>query len=491
NGNIAIVHNGIIENYNELKSMLKDHKFNSETDSEIIAHLIEHYNKNYSYIESVKKALNKIKGSYALLILNNHNNILIAAKKSSSLVLGFDNNDIFAASDVNAFISNTNKAYFMEDGEIAVIDKGVKLFDNRGKEKKIEIKTVSVKDKNISKQGFAHFMLKEIFEQKYCLNKTLKQNKEEVLKVSKLINGYKNIILTGCGTAYHACLTSSYIFSKVRKKHVSTIQASEIINFKDILNKDTLIIAISQSGETADLLDAIKIGKEKKCKVLSIVNVEESTLARLSDKSLFINVGPEIAVASTKAFTGQVVLLMLLAYSSINKYYEGVKILNSIIKKINLIINKDLLNRVEQISKKIKQQNLFVLGKNLNYPIALESSLKIKEVSYIHAEGFAGSELKHGTLALIDKGTPCIVLCSKDDNDIINNAAEVKARGGTIIAISPFNHNIFDYFIQVPESDFQALINLIPAQLLAYYLSINRNLNPDKPKNLAKSVTVK
>ncbi|MEK6816642.1 MAG: SIS domain-containing protein, partial [Nanoarchaeota archaeon] len=275
--------------------------------------------------------------------------------------------------------------------------------------------------------------------------------------------------------------------------HVNVVLGSEFPNCKDFINERSLIIPISQSGETADVIASVKSAKEKGAKVYSIVNVAGSSLARYSDKFIPLGAGPEMAVASTKAFTSQVAILALLAFACANKIDEGKQKLNGLISKVNMMMNESFLNCIKALALQINKNDLFTIGRSINYPIALEAALKIKEVSYIHAEGYAGGELKHGPIALIEKNTPCIVFASNDKNkyDIISNATEIKARGGYIIGVSPERNEVFDYWVFVPDAEeLSPIINVIPAQLLAYYLALNKNLDPDKPRNLAKSVTV-
>ena len=493
---IAVVHNGIIENYQELKKELeKKHKFSSETDTEVITHLIEE-NMNLGFEEAVKKTLKKLEGNYAIVTINKDEEKIIAARKGSPLILGIGEAETFIASDIPAFLKHTNKAIFLEDEELAVINKELKIYDL--KTNQIINKNVNEINQNIEqaqKNGYKHYMHKEIFEQKETLKQALNQDDQQIKKLAEEINKSFGTFFIACGTAYHAALTASYIFSKITKKHINVVLASEFPNYEHFLTEKTLVIPISQSGETADLLDAVKSAKEKGAKIISIVNVTGSSLMRLSNHSFQINAGPEIAVASTKAFTSQLALLTLLAYACNGNLEKGKEKLEKTADYTGEILNKEFENKIKEVSKKIKDKNhLFIIGRSVNYPIALEAALKIKEVSYIHAEGFAGGELKHGSLALIEEGTPCIALIADDENkkELISNAMEIKSRGGFIIGISPEPNEVFNYFLKVPNNGaLSPIINVIPSQLLAYHLSLEKGCDPDKPRNLAKSVTVK
>ncbi|MBI4918836.1 SIS domain-containing protein, partial [archaeon] len=308
-----------------------------------------------------------------------------------------------------------------------------------------------------------------------------------------LIKNAFGVFFVGCGTSYHACVSASYQFSHIAKKHVNVVLASEFRNYEDFLTPQTLMVAVSQSGETADLIDAIKIAKNKNVKVLSIVNVASSTIDRLSDLSIKMNAGPEICVLSTKSYTSQLAILLMLAYSVSDRLSEGKKVLEQTTSQVSRLI-ESVTPQLKGLAKKLnKKQNIFLIGRDLAYPSTLEGALKIKEVSYIHAEGFAGGELKHGTIALIEEGTPVIVLATKETRHLIlSNTSEVKARGAFVIGIDSEKSELYDEFIQVPEASYaNPIIKIIPIQILAYYLALERNCDPDKPRNLAKAVTVR
>jgi glucosamine--fructose-6-phosphate aminotransferase (isomerizing) len=496
-GKITVVHNGIIENYQKLKEFLISNGFNfySETDTEIIPNLIEYFMKEKDFFEATKLALNKLEGSYAIVAINKEDDKIIAARKESPLVIGIGDGEYFVASDIPAFLEHTKNVIYLEEKDIALIDKKVEIF-NLNKNSFVErpINTVEWNIEQVKKGNFEHFMLKEISEQAETINKAIMQDERAIKEVANLIKKARGIYLVGCGSSYHACLSASYKFSSIAKMHVNVALASEFSNYKDFIVPESLVIAVSQSGETADVLEAVRSAKERGAKVISIVNVMGSSLMRESHEALMMNSGPEICVLSTKTYTSQLTLLTLLAYSVAGKYEDGKKKLKDLINYIYHLTSANARSYIKNLAEKIQDSNhIYLIGRGLQYPTALEAALKIKEVSYIHAEGFAGGELKHGTIALIEKGTPCIIFSSKQtEKEIISNASELKVRGGYIIGIGPNNNEIFDTFIKVREAEeANSICQIIPIQILAYQLALLRGCDPDKPRNLAKSVTVK
>jgi len=494
---IAVVHNGIIENYQELRNELtkKGHVFKSETDTEVIPHLIEEYRKTMPLIEATRKAILRLEGSYAIIIIDRDSDVIIAARKNSPLILGVGNSEFFVASDVPAFMKHTKNVVYLHENDFVVIKDDFKVYNLKtGEELKREIKTIDWSVEQAKKGNFEHYMLKEIMEQNQTVARAIEQDSEKIRKITENINSARGIFFVACGSSYHACLSASYIFSKVAKKHVNVILASEFANYEDFLTNETLVIAVSQSGETADVLDAVMAAKRKGSKILSIVNVMGSSLMRVSDDVLMMHSGPEICVLSTKTYTSQLALLNLLAYACAGEYSIGKKRLNEIENLVKKTTSDENREKIKKLADKLKDKaHIFTIGRGIQYPTALEAALKIKEVSYIHAEGFAGGELKHGTIALIEDKTPCIVFFSKEnEKETISNATEIKARGGYIIGIGPKNNEVFDYFIEVPEAGNEnPIVQIIPAQLLSYELAVSRGCDPDKPRNLAKSVTVK
>jgi glucosamine--fructose-6-phosphate aminotransferase (isomerizing) len=496
---IAIIHNGIVENYEDIKKFLlkKGHILKSQTDSEVISHLIED-NLDLGLKEAVRRTMRIIKGRSAIVVICKDFEGLIAARTGSPLIIGVgEKNEYFVASDIPAFLNRTKKVMYLDDGEMVVIEKHKQpIFFNIETGKIVEKRIIEIDwdAKQAEKGDYAHFMIKEIMEQKDTIIRALNQDDESIKKIAKMIKKAYGIFLIGCGTAGNVCHTAEYIFSSVANKHVNYVVASEFPNYKNFLTKKTLLIAVSQSGETADVLEAVRVAKSKGVKVVSILNVRGSSLDRLSDFTFLINAGPEKAVASTKATTAQLVVLFLLAYACADKLNEGKRLMLEVASKINDMLNPRYEERIKKLAEEIhKKDDIYVIGRSSNYPMALETALKIMEVSYMHAHGFAGGELKHGPLALIEKNTPCIVLTGNEaDNETISNASEIKARGGFIIGVGPKNYDVFDFWIKTPNvGSASPIVNIIPMQLLAYHLALLRGCEVDTPRNLAKSVTVK
>ncbi len=505
---ITIVHNGIIENFSTLKKQLieKGHIFKSETDSEVIAHLIEeNYTNNIE--QAVKNTLKRVIGTYGLVIISKKENKIIGAKKGSPLIIGIGENEKFIASDTSAFLKHTKKAVYLEDNEIATLTKdSYKITKLNGDTVKREIKHIHWELDSIEKNDFDYFMEKEIFEQAETLNNRIAGRIDKDIRLSiKLPEKINRIIITACGTAWHAALIGKYIIEKYCKIPVEVDYASEFRYRNPVLTENDLIIVISQSGETADTLASLEYAK-KFCTTLGIVNVVGSTISRKVDSGIFIHAGPEIGVASTKAFTGQVACLILLTLylaRKLNKIdLKTYEYLTEETKKIPEYVKETLKQKkqVKKIAEKIyNKKNALFLGRGVNFPVALEGALKLKEISYIHAEGYPAAEMKHGPIALIDENMPVVFIANKNDpiyEKIISNMQEVKARKGLIITVA--NHNdkeiekISDYVLRVPESPdiLNPIVNVIPLQLLAYYTTVLKGHNPDLPKNLAKAVTV-
>ncbi len=498
-GKIAVVHNGIVENYQELKANLVKlgHVFKSQTDTEVISHLIEEImKKGRNFPDASASALRVIEGSYAVLILKEDERRLVAARKGSPLVVGVSDSQYFVASDIPAFLEYTKNVVYLHDYDMILLDdSGMKIFNilqNKEVERKID--TVDWDIRQAEKGEFQHFMLKEISEQVDTIQMAAQQNKEVVDHVVKEMREARGIFFVAAGSSYHACLAASYIMSKVSKLHINVVLASEFPHYEHYLNNKSLIIAVSQSGETADVLEVVKSAREKKSKIISLVNVVGSSLTRTSDMSLNINAGPEICVLSTKTYTSQLALFTLLSYALSDKYEDGKKKLTYLWNEIYNLTSATTREKLQELAEKLKdKEHIFLIGRGLQYATALEAALKIKEVSYIHAEAFAGGELKHGTIALIENGTACIVFVSNEnEKEILSNAIEIKSRGGYIIGVSPKSNEIFDFWIKVPEAGNEnPIVQIIPIQILAYQLAVLRGLDPDKPRNLAKSVTVK
>lgn len=509
---IAIVHNGIIENYSTLKEILtkEGHKIVSETDSELIAHLIE---KFYSgdLKKAVIKAIKFLEGTFGLLVIHKNENKIIAARRGSPLALGISNNEMFVASDVVAILNHTKKVIYLNDNEIAELKKDGQRIENLDGEKIDEkIEEIKWTIEQIEKKGFKHFMLKEIFEQPEAIENTLRGRiKNNKIKLSIDLNNIdkiKRIIIVACGTSWHAALIGKHIIEKFTGIPVEVDYASEFRYRNPVVDKNDLVIAISQSGETADTIAALKEAKNKGAKTIGIVNVVGSTLAREVDSGIFIHAGPEIGVASTKAFNCQIVAIILFALFVRQEknleidanFLEELKLLPEKIKEV-LKKNKEI-KKIAEIFKDAK--NFLYLGRGVNFPTALEGALKLKEISYIHAEGYPAAEMKHGPIALVDENMPVVFIATKSNviEKIINNMQEIKARKGKIIVVMNKNKTkenktiaeMADYKIEVPETieELSPIINSIPLQLLSYYIADTKGLNVDKPRNLAKSVTV-
>ncbi len=516
---IALVHNGIIENYAELRFLLakEGHSFKSETDTEVLAHLIEKFLEHCDIENAIIKTLKIVEGAYALAILYvKEPEKIFIAKKSSPLVIGLGKDEMFVASDVIAIMPHTKKIVYLNDNEIAILTKQnytVKNFDAVKIDKKVQELKWDIEQTSLN--GFDHFMLKEIFEQPTTIQNAFKGRidiragnaKFGGINLSKKdLKEINRVILTACGTSWHACLIGKYLIEDIAKIPVQVEYASELRYSKPILDKNVLVIALSQSGETADTIAALEKAKKQNAKTFGIVNVVGSTITRMVDGGIYLHVGPEIGVASTKAFTSQLVVLYLLAIflarakEQLNNR-EGVKmlkLLQEIPKKVKKVLDankkiKDIANKYCSIS------NALYLGRGYNFPVALEGALKLKEISYIHAEGYPAAEMKHGPIALVDKNMPSIFIAPSDRliKKILSNIEEVKSRGGKIIIITtPTKHNELkdkaDEIIYVPNTTEQLMpiLTVIPTQLLAYHIAVARGCDVDKPRNLAKSVTV-
>jgi len=514
---IVIIHNGIIENYNELKNGLEKDgcKFISETDTEVLAHLIR---KNYSgdLKKAVIGALKKVEGAYGLGVMCKDNpDILVAARKDSPLIIGVGKGENFIASDVPAILEHTKEVIYLDDGEVGVLTKdNVEIFDLEGKKKEKEINKIEWDAEQAGKQGYDDFMLKEIFEQPKVIADTVEGriNNTDVVISKELglsdneIKKIKRIIIVACGTSWHAGLVGEFMIEELAKIPVEVEYASEFRYRDPIVDEGTIVIAISQSGETADTLAAMKEAKKKGAKIISIVNVKGSSIDRESDARLYTRAGPEIGVASTKAFTAQLVVLYLITvyFGKIRGLLPEEQVSNRVrdLRKLPLQMQA-ILEEKDYIKlhadKFYDKKNALYLGRGINFPIALEGALKLKEISYVHAEGYPAAEMKHGPIALIDKEMPVVVVATKDDRTykkVVSNIEEVKSRGGVVIAIETKGEkelrNIVDHNLYVPENSYilTPLLAVIPLQLLAYYIAKKRDCDVDQPRNLAKSCTV-
>lgn len=521
-GEIAIIHNGIIENYDAIKQELqrKGYSFKSDTDTEVLCYLIEDIQKNTGVKlgESVRLALQQVIGAYAIVVMSkNEPDKLIAARKSSPLVVGIGHDgDFYLASDATPIVEYTKKVVYMDDEEIAVLraGEGLKLYSIDDVEKTPYVQELEMHLEALEKGGYDHFMLKEIHEQprsiEDCfrgrLNATdawvslggIKDYEQQMVNANR-------IIMVACGTSWHACLVGEYLFEDLARINVEVEYASEFRYRNPIINENDIVIAVSQSGETADTLAALELAKSKGATILGICNVVGSSISRITDAGSYTHAGPEIGVASTKAFTAQVTVLTLMALSlakkkgtvSDMKFRTLISELEAIPSKVQRVLEKNA--KIEFIAEQYKDaNNALYLGRGSSFPVALEGALKLKEISYIHAEGYPAAEMKHGPIALIDEAMPVFVIATKGTSyeKVVSNIQEVKARKGKIIAIVTEGDEqvtaIADHVIEIPETDehLVPLLATIPLQLLSYHIAVMRNCNVDQPRNLAKSVTV-
>lgn len=518
---LAIIHNGIIENYSVIKRNLISNgvSFRSDTDTEVLIQLIEYVKKkkNLDLLTAVQLSLHQVIGAYAIAILDKNNpNQIIAARKQSPLVVGVGENEFFLGSDASPIIEYTDKVVYLDDGNIAVIrsDEGLKVVNIFNRELNPEIQTVDLNLGQIEKGGFPHFMLKEIFEQPECLKNCMRgrvndDNSNITLSAildnkEKLLNA-KRIIIVACGTSWHAGLIGKYLIENFCRIPVTVEYASEFRYSNPVVTENDVVIAISQSGETADTLAAIEVAKRNGAFVYGICNVVGSSIPRATDAGSYIHVGPEIGVASTKAFTGQVTVLAMFALALAKEkdiidkrqYSEIIKELWTLPEKMKTVL--ELNNRIAELSRIFTYaHNFLYLGRGYSYPVALEGALKLKEISYIHAEGYPAAEMKHGPIALIDSDMPVVVIATHNKmyEKVLSNIQEIKARQGKVIALVSKGDDtisrIADEVIELPSTMecFESLIDVIPLQLLAYHVAVCKGKNVDQPRNLAKSVTV-
>ncbi len=520
-GTLALVHNGTIENYKLLKDALEEHgcKFHSETDTEVLVQLIEYIkiNNKCSLLEAVREALHQVVGAYAIAVVEkNDPDTIIAARQSSPLVIGIGDDETFLASDASPFVEYTKDAVYLNDGEIAVIRRNepLKVLNLENRESKIDVKTLEMSISQLEKGGYPSFMLKEIFEQpttlRECIRGRVVENGQRVIisgvrdHKEKFLNA-KRIVIVACGTSWHAALIGKYLIQEMCHIAVEVEYASEFRYSNPVLGKDDIVIALSQSGETADTIAAVKIARSMGAFVFGISNAVGSSIPRETDSGAYIHVGPEIGVASTKAFTGQVMVLTMIAMAIAD--LRGTLTADEIAGLGKVILKMpELVEHVLKLNDKIERlsliytyaRNFLYLGRGYNYPVALEGALKLKEISYIHAEGYPAAEMKHGPIALIDAEMPSVIVAPRDHlyEKIVSNVQQVKARGGSIIAIvtegDSVIRNIADHVLEVPEVPecLSPIITSIPLQLLSYYIAINKGKDVDMPRNLAKSVTV-
>lgn len=524
NGKIAIVHNGIIENYDTIKKMLtsKGFSFKSETDTEVLVNLIQYFmnlNSETDFPTAVRYALNEVYGAYAITVMHeDYPGVLVVGRLGSPLAIGIGEKEYFIASDASPFVEFTKEAIYLEEGHMAILslEKGVDIRTiNDNSKIQPEIQELKLNLEQIEKGGYEHFMLKEIFEQPKSIQDTMRGRllvEEGIIKMAGIwdhVERFKNanrIIIIACGTSWHAGLIGEYLIEEFARIPVEVEYASEFRYRNPIITDKDVVIAISQSGETADTMAALKLAKEKGAFIYGICNVVDSSIARITDAGSYTHAGPEIGVASTKAFTAQLTILSLIALKlgkhngnlGNAEFMRLISELNAIPKKIEEVL--EITHELTQTIAKnfVEATNFLYLGRGYNYPAALEGALKLKEISYIHAEGYPAAEMKHGPIALIDENMPIVIIAPKKGHydKIVSNVQEIKARKGKVIAVVNKGDTqvaeMADYVIEIPETSecFSPIVASVPLQLLAYYIAVYRGANVDQPRNLAKSVTV-
>jgi glucosamine--fructose-6-phosphate aminotransferase (isomerizing) len=500
-GRIAVIHNGIIENFRSLKDELRSrgHEFRSETDTEVVAHMLEEaaLDPSTSALNAFAGVFAKLDGLSAVIALDLASRSLIAAKNVSPLVVGRGSQGYSIASDALALRGHANSILYLEDEHLVRLQRGkIELYDRRTLQPlDPEFVPLNLEGRDVDLGGYPHFMAKEMAEQPDVLERLATDSQEAIETLAEAIAASYGTFLVGCGTASYAALSGNYLFSRIAARHVNFVVGSEFKYHEHFLTPRSLVLALSQSGETADVIEAMMAARKRGARLGALVNVPRSTLDRMVDLRVHLNAGPEQCVLSTKAYTAKVAVLLLTAHALKGTYDEGKKLVLQAAEGMRGMLSDSWVDPLREVAHRVYQtDHLFVIGRGLSYPTALEAALKIKEVSYIHAEGFAGGELKHGVIALVAPGTPCVVYAPNDETraDILSGAMELKSRGGYIIGIGPQSDPVFDVHLQTPDvGDAAPLVNALPAQMLGYHAALLRGNDPDKPRNLAKSVTVK
>ncbi|MCC6705594.1 MAG: glutamine--fructose-6-phosphate transaminase (isomerizing) [Thermomicrobiales bacterium] len=500
-GRVAIIHNGIIENFRPLRAELeaRGHQFRSDTDSEVVAHLIEEFlDEGCTLLHATRNAFQRLHGLNAVIAMSVDGDELIATKSMSPLVVGIGSDgSATIASDAMALQGFASDLHYLEDDEIAWIGAGeIAVYERDSlRPRSVSLVPLPLEERDLSLNGHQHYMSKEMAEQPDVLDRLATQSEPMIRELARAIEDSYGTFLTGCGTASYAALTGSYLFSRIAAWHVNFVVGSEFKYHEHFLRDRSFVLALSQSGETADILEAMRAARQHGSRLGALVNTRNSTLDRMADLSVHLDAGPEQCVLSTKAYTAKVSVLLMTAYALAGRAMEGQLLVSRAATAMREMLAPAWVDRVRATAEAIRDANhLFVIGRGLSYPTALEAALKIKEVSYVHAEGFAGGELKHGVIALITEGTPCVVYAPNDETraDIISGAMELRSRGGFMIGIGSENDPVFDIFLETPDvGDASPLVQALPAQMLGYHLALLRGYDPDKPRNLAKSVTVK
>ncbi len=497
---IAVVHNGIVENYITLKKELLslNHTFLSDTDTEVIVHLIEENLKKHEFSEAVRISFKRLEGLSAIVVIDSATHTLVAAKNGSPLVIGIGKDEFFVASDAVGILSHTKNVVFLEDNQMAILSSSLDFKEiETGNSIQPEVTKLSWVFEEAEKGNHKHFFIKEIHEEPKVIENIALHSLPSVKKLTDDIEKAFGTFLIACGSASYAALAATYLFAKVSKKHVNFAVGSEFKYSEDFISKKTLVIPISQSGESIDVIEpVIRVKKQKKVRIASIVNVLGSTLYRMSDTKVLLDAGPEKAVVATKSFIAMLAVIFLASYTLAGKEKKGIELLHKASKNVAKLLEDSFVNKVKLLSEKLKdKEHVYIIGRGFSYAAALEATLKLKEAAYLHAEAFPGGELKHGVIALIEKGTPCIVFAPNDETyaEIVSNAQEIKSRGGYIIGIGPLNNPVFDEFLETEDlKEATILPQVAVSHLLGYYTALARGVeDPDKPRNLAKSVTVK
>jgi glucosamine--fructose-6-phosphate aminotransferase (isomerizing) len=500
-GRLAIIHNGIVENFRELRDGLiaRGHEFRSETDTEVIAHLIEEEVAGGStdVATALAAVFSRLEGLSAIIALDLRSRSLIAAKNVSPLVVGTSSSGNSIASDALALRGHADRILYLEDHHLVrLAHGGITVYDRRTMEQ-IDGGFVDfdLESRDVELGDHPHFMSKEMAEQPDVLTRLATDGEAQILELAEAIRESYGTFLMGCGTASYAAMTGSYLFSRIVSRHVNFVVGSEFKYHEHFLTPRSLVVAHSQSGETADVIEAMLAARKRGSRLAALVNVPRSTLDRMVDLRVHLGAGPEQCVLSTKAYTAKVAVLLLTAHALAGTYEKGRQQVLLAADGLRWMLTESWLNRIHEVARHVhRADHLYIIGRGLSYPTALEAALKIKEVSYIHAEGFAGGELKHGVIALIAPGTPCVVYAPNDETraDILSGAMELKSRGGYIIGVGPTCDPVFDVHLPTPDvGDAAPLVQALPAQMLGYHAALLRGNDPDKPRNLAKSVTVK
>jgi glucosamine--fructose-6-phosphate aminotransferase (isomerizing) len=500
-GKLAVIHNGIIENFRSLRHELIEagHRFHSETDSEIAAHLLEDelQRAEGNLVTAFARAFSRLEGLNAIIAMDCRTREMVAAKTVSPLVVGAGMGGALIASDAIALRGQASKVLYLEDGQLVRLSlEGVTIFDRSTLvQRPARFVPLHFNQEDLGLGEHKHFMSKEMAEQPAVLERIVSESSESIHALAEAISDSYGTFFVGCGTASYSALTGSYLFSRIASRHVNFVVGSEFKYHEHFLTPGSLVVALSQSGETADIIEAMLAARQRGARLGALVNVRHSTLDRMVDLRVHLGAGPEQCVLSTKAYTAKVAVLLLAAYALQDDYKTGRDLVLQAAAGMRAMLADGWVGRIYDVARKIYQaENLFVIGRGLSYPTALEAALKIKEVSYIHAEGFAGGELKHGVIALVEPGTPCVVYAPRDEtrSDILSGAMELKSRGGYIIGIGPDDDPVFDVHLPAPDAgNASPLVQALPAQMLGYHTALLRGNDPDKPRNLAKSVTVK